>query len=84
MEIFYQGGAVVSVKVSHPILARLTADELVLAYGPDSTSEIGEATAQAESAYAAGDLSQPFIDAAVAAMVSEGIIAVWRGAEVKA
>ena len=84
MEVVEVNGQIVSVKVDHPKLARLTQAELLLCYGRASTQAIGEATNLAEKTYKNGEPSQAHVDDAADAMVTAGFITSQRAAEVKA
>lgn len=85
MEVIYaSNGSIEAVKVSHPKLARLTAQELLLCYGMSSTQVIGENTDLAERAYAKSEPSQVYVDNAADGMVAAGFITSQRAAEIKA
>jgi hypothetical protein len=85
MNISYSSdGSIESVTVSHPKLARLTAQELLLCYGFVSTQTIGENTDLAERAYKAGTSSQTYVDNAADGMVAAGFITTQRASEIKA
>jgi hypothetical protein len=85
MNVTYDSnGAITSVVVAHPKLARLTPTELLLCYGFTSTQTIGENTDLAENAYAKNQPSQTYVDAAADGMVAAGFITTQRANEIKA